>query len=145
PAAPDQPGTDQAAGATQLLHRRVVPAASPDQGSRRTATKNQMGEFFMRRRDLLQSALAGTVTGLAAPYIARGADAKVLRFLPQANLANLDPIWTTLYVVRNANVLFWDTLYGVDSTLTPRPQMCEGHDVDSEGLTCAGSVSCHPG
>ena len=90
----------------------------------------------MRRRAFLQSAVvAAAASTLASPHIARGADLKVLRFVPQANLANLDPIWTTLYVVRNASVLFWDTLYGVDSTLTPRPQMCEGHDVDSEGLT----------
>ena len=56
------------------------------------------------------------------PRLGRAADAKVLRFVPQADLANLDPIWTTLYVVRNASVLFFDTLYGVDSTLTPKPQ-----------------------
>ena len=90
----------------------------------------------MRRRAFLQSAVVATAaTTLAVPHVARSADSKVLRFVPQANLANLDPIWTTLYVVRNASVLFWDTLYGVDSTLTPRPQMCEGHDVDTEGLT----------
>ncbi len=88
----------------------------------------------MKRRAFLQSAVAATA-GLGAPHIARGGDAKVLRFVPQADLANLDPIWTTLYVVRNASVLFWDTLYGVDSSLTPRPQMCEGHEVSDDGLT----------
>ena len=59
----------------------------------------------------------------------------MLRFVPQANLANLDPIWTTLYVVRNASVLFFDTLYGVDSNLIPKPQMCEGSEVAADGLT----------
>lgn len=85
------------------------------------------------RRGLLGTgaALAG---GLAAPRLSLAADSKVLRFIPQSNLSNLDPIWTTLYVVRNASVLFWDMLYGVDSTLTPRPQMCEGSGVSADGL-----------
>src|SRR5262249_11948037 len=51
------------------------------------------------------------------------ADAKVLRFVPQANLANLDPIWTTQYVVRNGSLLIWDTLFGVNDQLQPQPQM----------------------
>ncbi len=99
----------------------------------------------MRRRAFLQSAVAtAAATSLSAPRIARGADAKVLRFVPQANLANLDPIWTTLYVVRNASVLFWDTLYGVDSTLTPRPQMCEGHTVDFGGIDLDVQAASRP-
>ncbi len=69
------------------------------------------------------------------PAIARGQNARVLRFVPQANLANLDPIWTTQYVVRNASLLFFDTLYGVNSKLEPKPQMAEGHEVSSDGLT----------
>ncbi len=59
----------------------------------------------------------------------------MLRFIPQANLANLDPIWTTQYVVRNASLLFFDTLYGVNSALEPQPQMAEGHEVSADGLT----------
>ena len=92
----------------------------------------------MHRRGFLQAAAAGALAaagGLAAPRLSLAADSKVLRFIPQANLANLDPIWTTLYVVRNASVLFFDTLYGVDSNLVPKPQMCEGSDVSSDGLT----------
>lgn len=87
----------------------------------------------MRRREVLKSA-AATAASLAAPAASRAAESKTLRLVPQANLANLDPIWTTQYVVRNASVLFFDTLYGVDSTLTPRPQMCEGHETSDDGL-----------
>ena len=85
----------------------------------------------MRRRTFL----AATAAGLALPSVSRGQDKKVLRFVPQANLANLDPIWTTLYVVRNASVLFFDTLYGVDSQLRPQPQMAEGHTTEDDGRT----------
>src|SRR5215470_758369 len=89
-----------------------------------------------RRTFLKVSAGAGALaaTGsLAAPAIAQGA--KVLRFVPQANLANFDPIWTTQYVVRNASVLVWDMLYGVDDKLTPQRQMIEAEEVSSDGLT----------
>ncbi len=101
---------------------------------------------MIRRRGLLKAGGAGAAlaaTGFAMPNLARAADANVLRFIPQANLANLDPIWTTLYVVRNASLLFFDTLYGVDHTLTPHPQMAEGHDVSDDGLIY--SVKLRPG
>ncbi len=91
----------------------------------------------MKRRDFLKTAAAGSIaaSGLAMPSLALAADAKVLRFVPQANLANLDPIWTTQYVVRNASLLFWEQLYGVDQNLVPQPQMAEGHEVSSDFKT----------
>ncbi len=92
----------------------------------------------MDRRSFLKAsagvgALAAT-GGLAAPAIAQGS-AKVLKFVPQSNLANFDPIWGTQYVVRNASQLVWDTLYGMDSKLVPQRQMVEGEEVSSDGLT----------
>ena len=92
----------------------------------------------MDRRNFLKSSLSvGALAasgGIAAPAIAQGA-AKTLKFVPQANLANFDPIWGTQYVVRNASVLVWDTLYGVDEKLEPQRQMVEGEEVSSDGLT----------
>jgi peptide/nickel transport system substrate-binding protein len=93
----------------------------------------------MDRRTLLK-AVAGVGTlamsgRLAAPALAQGAAARTLRFVPQADLANFDPIWGTQYVVRNASALVWDTLYGVDDTLEPQRQMVEGEEVSSDGLT----------
>ena len=73
-----------------------------------------------RRTFLKTTAGAGAMvaTGaLATPAISQNAAAKTLRFVPQANLANFDPIWGTQYVVRNASVLVWDTLYGFDEKL----------------------------
>src|SRR5271156_5621321 len=88
----------------------------------------------MDRRGFLKTAAAvGGV--LAAPRISRAADNKVLRFVPQANLANLDPIWTTQYVVRNGSLLIWDTLYGVNDKLEPQPQMVEAHEVTPDFKT----------
>jgi peptide/nickel transport system substrate-binding protein len=93
----------------------------------------------MDRRTLLKAAAgAGTlaITGkLSAPALAQGAAARTLRFVPQANLANFDPIWGTQYVVRNAAAMVWDTLYGVDEKLEPQRQMVEAEDVSADGLT----------
>jgi peptide/nickel transport system substrate-binding protein len=92
----------------------------------------------MKRRTFLQTAAAGGLIasgGLAMPSLALAADAKTLRFVPQADLANLDPIWGTQYVVRNASLMIWETLYGVDDTLTPRPQMAAGHEVSADFKT----------
>jgi peptide/nickel transport system substrate-binding protein len=92
----------------------------------------------MDRRGFLRTVTAGaavSASGLAAPNIARAADSRVLRFIPQANLANLDPIWTTQYVVRNGSLLIWDMLYGVDDKLQPQPQMVEGHEVSPDFKT----------
>jgi peptide/nickel transport system substrate-binding protein len=90
-----------------------------------------------RRTFLKASAGAGALTaagGLAAPAIAQGA-ARVLKFVPQANLANFDPVWGTQYVVRNASQLVWETLYGLNSKLEPKRQMVESEEVSSDGLT----------
>lgn len=80
------------------------------------------------------AALFAATGGLARPALSQGANARVLRFVPQANLANFDPIWGTQYVVRNAAALVWDTLYGIDETLTPRRQMVESEEMSSDGL-----------
>jgi peptide/nickel transport system substrate-binding protein len=89
----------------------------------------------MERRNLLKGAVAAATVTAAAPAISQNAAARTLRFVPQANLANFDPIWGTQYVVRNAAAAVWDTLYGVDENLVPQRQMVEGETVSSDGLT----------
>src|SRR3569833_1650310 len=92
----------------------------------------------MDRRTVLKG-LAGVgglalTGGFAAPAIAQGAAARTLRFVPQANLANFDPIWGTQYVVRNAAAMVWDTLYGIDSSFLSQRQMVESEEVSDDGL-----------
>jgi peptide/nickel transport system substrate-binding protein len=93
----------------------------------------------MDRREFLKSvAGAGALSaagGFATPAISQRAAARTLRFVPQADLANFDPVLTSSYVVRNASVLVWDTLYGVNDTLQPQRQMVEAEDVSTDGLT----------
>ena len=68
----------------------------------------------MKRRTLLQSTLAGAAA-LAAPSIGRAQAKNVLKFIPQADLAVIDPVWTTADVTRNHGFLVFDTLYGLDA------------------------------
>ena len=107
----------------------------------------------MDRRTFLKStAGAGALTalgGLARPAIAQRAAGRTLRFVPQADLANFDPIWGTQYVVRNGSALVWDTLYGFDENLQPRRQMVESEEVSPDGLTWTfrlrGGLKFHDG
>ena len=78
----------------------------------------------MKRRSLLAGAAA--VAALPRPSLAQGAGARTLKFIPEGNLANPDPIWTTTTVARNHGYMIYDTLFGVDSKLIPKPQMCDG-------------------
>ncbi len=81
--------------------------------------------------------------------VAKRAAARVLRFVPQADLANFDPIWNTQYVVRNGAALVWDMLYGVDDKLQPRRQMVESEEASSDGLVWTfrlrGGLKFHDG
>ena len=92
----------------------------------------------MDRRTLLKGlAGAGSLAatgGVSMPALSQGAAARTLRFVPQANLANFDPIWGTQYVVRNAAALVWDTPYGLDAALQPQRQMIESEQVSDDGL-----------
>ena len=64
----------------------------------------------MHRRTLLQ----GTGLALAAPRLALAqGSARTLRFVPQGNLANIDPIWTTTTIARNHGLMVYDTLFGL--------------------------------
>jgi peptide/nickel transport system substrate-binding protein len=72
---------------------------------------------------------------IATPALGQGTAPapRVLKFIPQADLAVLDPIVTTAYVTRHHGYMVWDTLYGFDQDYQPQPQMVEGHTVEDEG------------
>jgi peptide/nickel transport system substrate-binding protein len=76
----------------------------------------------MRRRDFLKSSFVGAVA-LAAPRIVRGEAQKTITFVPHADLASLDPVWTTADVTRNFSLAVYDTLYGYDAQFKAQPQM----------------------
>ncbi len=84
----------------------------------------------MDRRNFVQAGLAA----LAMPRLARAEAARVLRFVPQADLAVLDPVWTTAYQTRDHAFLVFDTLFGQDAGYAAQPQMLEAAAAEADGL-----------
>ncbi len=85
----------------------------------------------MKRRALLATGAAA----LAAPRSAASQNARVLRFVPQSDLAVLDPIWTPAYVTRNHGFLVFDTLFGQGADFSVSPQMAAGAVAGNGGKT----------
>jgi len=88
----------------------------------------------MKRRDVLKSA-AAVSTALAVPNIVRADGAKTVTFVPHADLASLDPVWTTADITRNYSLAVFDTLFGYDAQFNVQPQMVGGVKTESDGLT----------
>ena len=99
----------------------------------------------MKRRHFM----AGATATLAAHRVGRAQNRSVLKFIPQADLAVLDPIQVTAQVTRNHAMLVFDTLYGVDEKWQTQPQMVEGHTVENDGrlwrLTLRDGLKFHDG
>ena len=102
----------------------------------------------MQRRQFLQTTIAGSAA-LAIPNIARSQQPRVLKFIPQADLAVIDPVWTTADVTRNHAHLVFDNLYGLDTQYNAQPQMVAGHTVSADGkqwdLTLRDGLKFHDG
>src|ERR1700680_4881046 len=108
----------------------------------------QAGALTMQRRDVLKSALAGAAA-LAAPRIVRAESASTVTFVPHADLASLDPVWTTADITRNYSLAVFDTLFGYDAQFNVQPQMIEGMKTESDGtsweLTLREGLKFHDG
>ncbi len=99
----------------------------------------------MRRRTLLAAGAAA----LAAPRIVRAEGQATLNFVPQADLANLDPIWSTSDVSRHHGHAVFDSLYGIDAQFAVKPQMVAGATTSADGklweLTLRDGLVFHDG
>jgi peptide/nickel transport system substrate-binding protein len=102
----------------------------------------------MKRRNMLKSAAAVSAV-LAAPRIGRADGPKTVTFTPHADLASIDPVWTTADITRNYSLAVFDTLYGYDAQFNVQPQMIEGDRVDDDGkmweLTLRDGLAFHDG
>ena len=88
----------------------------------------------MQRRTLLRTGAAG-IAGAALPRFSIAQPADVLRFVPQANLTVLDPVFTTAAVTANHAWMVYDTLFGVNAAQKAQPQMAAGYTVSDDGRT----------
>ncbi len=82
----------------------------------------------MKRRTFVATAAA---VALARPALAQGT--KPLIFVPQGNVVTMDPVWTTATTTRNAAAMVFETLWGRDDALVPKPQMITGAVVEDGG------------
>lgn len=96
------------------------------------------------RRRILAAAGAA---GLAHPAL--GGASQTIRFVPQANLNSIDPVWNAAMVTRNMSAMVYETLYALDETLKPHPQMLAGDRVEDDGkrwtLTLRDGLRFHDG
>jgi peptide/nickel transport system substrate-binding protein len=89
-----------------------------------------------RFRGLLTALLVATAfAGSALISTPASAQQKTLKFVPEADLRSLDPIWTTAYITRNHGYMVYDTLFSVNDKFEPKPQMLEKYEMSSDGLT----------
>ncbi len=89
------------------------------------------------RRQLIHGSLAAasfTTLGLA-PRLARAQSSNVVRFVPYGALQILDPIWTTANVTAYHGALIYDTLFGIDASMNPQPQMVDSWKLSDDKLT----------
>lgn len=85
---------------------------------------------------LLPAALVGAVLAFSAGATAQ-APQKTIRFIAQADLRSLDPIWTTAYITRNHGYMVYDTLFALDKDLKAQPQMVDTFTVSDDKLKYA--------
>ena len=87
----------------------------------------------MKRRSFLKAVgAAGIPTSFA---IAQPESSRTLRFVPQANLSLLDPIFTTAQPTVNHGWAIYDLLFGINAKLEAKPQMAEGYTVSEDERT----------
>src|SRR5690606_6971939 len=88
----------------------------------------------MDRRNFLLASSASAVAW-ALPGVSFAQSTKLaFRWVPQADLTLLDPVFTTAAVTQGHGQLVFDTLYGLDNDYQPSPQMVASHVSENDGL-----------
>jgi len=84
----------------------------------------------------LRVVAAATLAALVAvPAAYAQTSGKTIKFIPEADLRSLDPIWTTAYITRNHGYMVYDTLFALDEHFKPQPQMVDTWKVSDDKLT----------
>lgn len=87
----------------------------------------------MKRAMAGAAALAGAAIVLA--NISAAMAETTLRVVPQADLRNIDPVWTTAAITQNHGYMVYDMLFALDGKLQPQPQMVDSWSTSQDGLT----------
>ena len=104
--------------------------------TRRAFTMGAGTAALMARAPALQTSATSLATLLSGSErsVAAARD-NTLRFIPQADLRSIDPIWTTAYVTRNFAYMVFDTLFALDKELKAQPQMVDRWSESEDRLT----------
>ncbi|MGI4861615.1 MAG: ABC transporter substrate-binding protein [Janthinobacterium lividum] len=90
----------------------------------------------MKRRTFLLTT-AATAAAASLPRLAMAAPAggkrPVLRYVAEADLTSLDPVWSTAYITQMSAELVYDTLFGFDEHYAPQLQMLADAKASADG------------
>jgi peptide/nickel transport system substrate-binding protein len=79
-------------------------------------------------------ALAAAIALIGASVGSAKAQEKVLRAVLHADVRVLDPIWTTQTIANIHGMLVYDTLFGNDADMQPKPQMVDKFEISEDKL-----------
>src|ERR1700722_17554833 len=94
-----------------------------------------MSVVTLHRRTALTLGVAAIAAGSRGPPALGAGNSRGVRFFPAINPSSLDSLWAQSVGTREAAFMIFDTLYGLDASLTPQPQMVEGHELSEDRLT----------
>jgi peptide/nickel transport system substrate-binding protein len=86
------------------------------------------------RQGLTKGLAAAAVSAMLALGPASVRAESVIRMIPQADLKNLDPHWTTAAITQNHGYMIYDVLFALDSKLEPKPQMIDKWTTSPDGM-----------
>ena len=66
---------------------------------------------------------------------AQASAARTIKAVMHADLHVLDPIWTTANITAYHGAMIYDTLFGLDASFTPQPQMVSKWGLSDDKLT----------
>src|SRR5262249_24374577 len=88
------------------------------------------------RKLIIAITLVMAVLGMADPSRCE----TVLRFIPQADLRALDPIWTSAYITRNHGYMGFYTLLRPDAKFQPQQEMVDSWRISPDKLVYTFSL-----
>ena len=90
------------------------------------------------RRNVLKGGLAAAALTSAPSIIRTQAQplaARTVKAVMHADLRVLDPIWTTANITAYHGAMIYDTLFGLDASFAPQPQMVSRWGLSEDKLT----------
>lgn len=98
----------------------------------------------MRRiRFMAAAAILASVGGLCGVADTARAQSKTIRFIPQSEATIFDPVVSVIAVTQQHAYMIYDTLFSLDESGVPKPQMVGAHSLDASGR--AHTMTLRPG